>query len=255
MRPAGQIVQKLKQSGFRHMKRELNRLLAAKPQNCLNNTQVKTSTGTVGVCKLDCKTCDSVVHDRVEGCPSFALTHSPEALKASLKEFFRTASIEEIFVRFPDMATLLWALDDSEHAERGRLIPDASPTTSLWGVDLWVDTQEELEVLTEIGRVYEEERTLLASLGRALAVEPPGLPAAVETLQESLQALQREAAEADTEAGQALLQKEAAETRAKVAEARAEAAEQRLRETPAVVATIDPPAPSGWFSWRWPWQR
>lgn len=241
MRTPGQIAHKLQQAAFRHRKRELIRLLAVKPQNCAYNATVKTAGGTVGVCRLDCKTCDPSVHDRTEGCASFKLGHpAAEEIKASLTEFFRTAPVEEIAIRYPDVAALIWALDDPEKPERGRLIPDASPTTSLWGIDLWVDTKEELEALSEIGRTYEEERALLGALGRALGVDSTELPAALKTLQERLQALLEEVASKTAEVAEALSAKEAAERRAKMAEDRA--------------AELVP-APSGWFNWRWPWQR
>lgn len=254
MRTPGQIAHKVQQVAYRHRKRELSRLLAEKPQNCVNNATVKTATGTVGVCRLDCKTCDAVVHDRVEGCPSFKLTHTAEELKASLTQFLRTAPIEEVAIRFPDVAALLWALDDPENPERGHLIPDATPTTSLWGVDLWVDTPEELEALSEIGRTYEEEQALLGALGRLLGVDSTELPAALHGLQKRLQELEQAVAAKGAEVAAAVAAKEAAEARARAAEATPPSPPDW--RDPGETA-LEPT--SGFFAlfrnWRWPWQR
>tara|TARA_R110000824_G_scaffold151258_1_gene322229 strand:- start:1779 stop:2531 length:753 start_codon:yes stop_codon:yes gene_type:complete len=176
MHTRGEISQKLKQARFRHVKRELSRLLAVVPSNCTSYTTVKTKLGPHGVCKLDCQTCDARVSNRTATCGSFKLAHDKDELKASLKEFFQNRSVTDIAVRFPDVAALLWVLAvDDEDPQHGILIPNGIPLSSLYGIELWVDTQEEAATLAKVAKDFEADRALLASLARIGQVETEGL--------------------------------------------------------------------------------
>ena len=113
MRTAGQVLQKLKQAQFRHVKKEVSSLLKRTPNNCANNVRVQTPSGEVGVCKLYHKTCDANFSDLSESCSDFTHLHGKEEIKASLKVFFSQRSVADISVRYPDVAALLWVLEDS----------------------------------------------------------------------------------------------------------------------------------------------
>ncbi len=133
MKTTGEVSQKLKQLKFRHIKRELERLLETKTQNCRFNYFLKPASeshnkllnllgGGVHICKcpdLSDRICDSRIEDKdiAEDCPYFSLRHDKEKIKNSLKEFFKQRDISQIAIRFPDVSSLLWVLDDDELLE------------------------------------------------------------------------------------------------------------------------------------------
>ncbi len=130
MKKAGEVGQKLKQVKFRHIKRELDKLLQTKSVNCRFNYFLKTGSknenkllsllgGGVYICKcpdLDSRICDSRLEDAdaAQNCSFFSLRHDKEKIKDSLKEFFKDRSVSEIAIRFPDVASLLWVLEDDD---------------------------------------------------------------------------------------------------------------------------------------------
>jgi len=131
MRKAGEVGQKLKQVKFRHIKRELEKLLEKKSVNCRFNYFLKPGTtntnqllsllgGGIHICKcpdLDSRICDPRLEDEdaSQKCPFFSLRHDKEYIKDSLKEFFKEKGIAEVSIRFPDLASLLWVLDDDDY--------------------------------------------------------------------------------------------------------------------------------------------
>lgn len=131
MKTSGEVGQKLKQVKFRHIKRELEKLLETKSVNCRFNYFLKPGTqndnklinllgGGVHICKcpdLDSRICDNRLEDKDNAttCPYFSLRHDKEKIKESLKEFFKGRSISEIAIRFPDVASLLWVLEDDDY--------------------------------------------------------------------------------------------------------------------------------------------
>lgn len=140
MKKAGEVGQKLKQVKFRHIKRELEKLLETKAVNCRFNYFLKPGTvnqnklisllgGGVHICKcpdLESRICDSRLED-VDGaasCPYFSLRHDKEKIKDSLKEFFKERSTAEISIRFPDVASLLWVLEDDDYEILAQEIDD-----------------------------------------------------------------------------------------------------------------------------------
>lgn len=145
MRPRGQILQKLKQVRFRHIKKELARLLKVAPSNCSHNRVLGPED--LGVCSLDCGVCDSQEDNRAPECEKFDPRYEKEALKESLSNFFDNRPVHEIAVRFPDVAALLWTLRDEGQVE-------VEPLTDqellfLYDVPLWTDSAEELEALRD----------------------------------------------------------------------------------------------------------
>jgi hypothetical protein len=103
MRTQGDIRQKIKQAQFRHVKR------------ILKSTLPKGEEWT---------------------------REEVESIKDQYKEFFSSSPIHVIAKDFPDVAALMWVLDD--HPECC-LIPDGSIVGSLGGVILWADSESEAE--------------------------------------------------------------------------------------------------------------
>lgn len=131
MKKAGEVGQKLKQVKYRHIKRELEKLLEKKSVNCRFNYFLKPGTqnenklinllgGGVYTCKcpdLDSRICDNRLEDKdsANTCPYFSLRHDKDKIKESLKDFFKDRSVSEIAIRFPDVASLLWVLEDDDY--------------------------------------------------------------------------------------------------------------------------------------------
>ena len=162
MKTRGQIAQKFKQAQYRHLKREIERLLKRTAPNCKNNRTLSLKIGPVGVCSLDCDVCDARFEDRAPECEDWDPRHEKDAIKASLKEFFQTRKVPEIAIRFPDVAALLWVLaDDEEDPQAGPLIPQGVSVT-LSGVQVWVDSEEEVrqvsQAVVDLAQKYAAER-------------------------------------------------------------------------------------------------
>jgi hypothetical protein len=188
MRTRGQIAQKMKQVQFRALKRELGRLLKRSAPNCSNNRVLDLDIGPVGLCSLDCKVCDVRFDDRAPECDDWEVRHEKEAIKESLKEFFRTRTVSEIAVRFPDVAALMWTLTEEGDYQAGPLLTDAVKATSveLFQVQLWADTEEERE---EFERGLKPiVRRLEASKKAAdlLEVDPEAVAEAIEDIKAEL---------------------------------------------------------------------
>jgi len=120
MKSSGAIRQQLKQVSFRHLKKLLKTRLRKDPVNCQFNVQIALPNGDdVFVCAQ--KIADgeflSVCDDRMPpspapGCEIFKALGEKATIKAEFKEFLGTASLAEIAAEYPDMAALMWALED-----------------------------------------------------------------------------------------------------------------------------------------------
>lgn len=183
MRTPGQIWQKLKQVQYRHLKKEIKRLLKQTSRNCKHQKMVETRGGESGICTLDCAACDTWV-DRASDCGQWEPKYTASGVKESLKEFFRTRKVPEIAVRFPDVAALLWVLE--EEGQDGPLLIDGYRTASLYGMDLWVDTKEDLDALEEIAQEYDRDREAVDQLSEGLKVPPEEVVKSVQELREEL---------------------------------------------------------------------
>lgn len=118
MKSPGDIAQKLKQSQFRHSKREIERLLSRSPGNCVFQRKIEVpGMGLLGFCTctdIGLKACDNALPylNRAPDCPKFKLKMDEEAAKESVKSFFKNSSPEEIIAKYPGVAALMWVLDD-----------------------------------------------------------------------------------------------------------------------------------------------
>lgn len=122
MKPEGQVRHKLVQVRFRHLKREIRGGLSRRPQNCANNGTVNTPSGPLGVCLLGAGSpaswegspCDERHggDSRAAKCPFFAPARTKDSLREGFDGFLEGASLPEIAERYPDMAALMWVLDE-----------------------------------------------------------------------------------------------------------------------------------------------
>jgi len=188
MKTASQIAQKLKQARYRRVSKELDKLLKRAGRNCTNQKVVQTPTGPLGVCKLDCATCDSLVKDRAEECPDFTLKHTKEQLKESLELFFATRAPNEMSARFPAVAALTWVL---EAGVPGPLM-EGAPALQLGNIDVWTDTLEQEEGLKEWFLEQAFNSVVVEQLRQILDVPVEGVVAQVEQVKKNLATTEEE---------------------------------------------------------------
>ena len=118
MKNPNEIKQKLKQVQFRHAKKEIEQLLAIEPMNCAHNRKLDLSNlGQIGFCAADScplkgKPCDIRIGTPATGCGHYAPLHSAGDARDQAKQFFATARPGDIARLYPDVAALLWALDE-----------------------------------------------------------------------------------------------------------------------------------------------
>jgi len=197
MKSKGQVAQKFKQAQFRHLKKELGRLLKRQAPNCKNNRVLALDIGPVGICSLDCQVCDVRFHDRAPDCEDWEPRHQKEEIKQSLKDFFQKKTVPEIAVRFPDVAALLWVLaeEKEDDPQAGPLLP----TRDVLGVEVLVEEAGQMEEavqretrslvdaavgpvlfqvedLTQQVRALTEERDALREMGNLAALSEAEIP-------------------------------------------------------------------------------
>jgi len=122
MKPEGQVRHKLVQVRFRHLKREIRGGLSRRPQNCVHNGIVNSPSGPLGVClkgsdspvSWEGSPCDERLggDSRAAKCPYFACSRTKETLREGFDGFLSDASLPEIAERYPDMAALMWVLEE-----------------------------------------------------------------------------------------------------------------------------------------------
>lgn len=120
MKSESAVKSKLRQTLYRHRKKELQGSLRIIPSNCVHNVQMVGQEGvSIGVCghgrttdQWNQRICDGRHGGQVVAsqCPYFQ-TQDPELLKEQFKEFLRGASPGEIALRYPDVMALKWVLD------------------------------------------------------------------------------------------------------------------------------------------------
>jgi hypothetical protein len=147
MKTSGEVSQKLKQLRFRHIKRVLKKALRRAPSTCVHNkaVEITSSNERIGLCccpELTLSVCDDVLGDRSNECSSWIALCEKEQLKQELKDTFESAPVSEISRLYPDVATLMWVLSESEDP-RDSLMPGATLVGSLGGILIWADTPEE----------------------------------------------------------------------------------------------------------------
>ena len=121
MKNEGAIKHKLKQVRTRHLHKLLDTSLRKRPHNCIFNEQRVGQDGVeIHICLKDLTICDAQFDgvEKAKGCPIFSPIKDKTALKDEFREFVDTASRAEIAFRYPDMAPLMWVLDnESEESD------------------------------------------------------------------------------------------------------------------------------------------
>jgi len=129
MRTKTQIKQQLKQVTFRHLQRLLRQNFKKKPQTCTYNNHewVDPDLG-YGVSLCDVKEeglpRNVVCDPRVEGCnnmarecPLWAPCRTKEQVKEDFHAVIQSSDRGLIASDYPDIAALLWVLDDPEESD------------------------------------------------------------------------------------------------------------------------------------------
>lgn len=117
MKNEGAIKYKLKQVRTRHLHKLLDVSLRKRPHNCIfNERRVSQDGAEIHICLKDLTICDVRFEgvDKAKGCPIFSPIKDKTALKDDFREFVETASRAEIAFRYPDMAPLMWVLDNED---------------------------------------------------------------------------------------------------------------------------------------------
>lgn len=151
MRSRKEIKRKVKQVRFRHLKKLTRTGMSRRPCNCVYNVTIgdgtKPKEPAIGVCTykvLEGQSPDGICDEKFGGtaraasCPVFEANRTAQEIRDEFDEFLRTATFGEIAYHFPDMAALLWVLneapDNNTFVPEGEVIsPDPeklTPSTS-----------------------------------------------------------------------------------------------------------------------------
>jgi hypothetical protein len=128
MKSEGNIRQKLKQAKYRHRQKFMEKALKRKPCNCKFNRSLSNVPNPFpyrgwGFCSLYIDDPEEwqglICDDRMDktnqapDCPKFEFVLDPDELKDAFKDKFDSFSIGEIAAEYPDVAALMWVLDES----------------------------------------------------------------------------------------------------------------------------------------------
>lgn len=124
MKTEGQVRHKLQQATYRHLQRAIRTKLSRRPENCAHNRRVKLPVidDEVRFCSVredrdgDPLSCDEC-YDGVEQasrCPAFECVNTKDSVKAEFTDFLRGSDVATIAAQYPDVAALLWTLDDAD---------------------------------------------------------------------------------------------------------------------------------------------
>ena len=122
MKTEGQVRHKLQQVTYRHLQRAIRTALSRRPENCVHNRRVKLPVieDEIRFCSVrededgDSLACDEC-YDGIEQasrCPAFECANTKDSVKEDFTEFLKGSDVATIAAEYPDIAALLWALDD-----------------------------------------------------------------------------------------------------------------------------------------------
>ena len=124
MKSEGQVRHKLQQVTYRHLQRAIRTKLSRRPENCTHNRRVKLPVieDEIRYCHVrkdtdgDALVCDECYDglDRAAQCPAFECAHTKDGVKADFTDFLRGSDVATIAAQYPDLAALLWTLDDAD---------------------------------------------------------------------------------------------------------------------------------------------
>lgn len=131
MKSMGQVKHKLQQAQYRHIQKEIRSSMAVRPTNCVNHRLLVLGNDSIGMCSLDTGDarlpCDLVHGDRSKGCPYFSCINTPDSVKNSMVDFFNSKPIEVISCNYPDVAALMWVLNE----DKPILVMDEKPVDTV----------------------------------------------------------------------------------------------------------------------------
>lgn len=146
MRTEGQTRQQLKQVLFRHLQRELRQNFRRVPEACqYNKHRYVGGEQALGVCCLDPKQlliCDPKLGgDAVaQNCLKWQALRTKEQIKSEFRSLVSSGDRGRIATRYPDVAAMLWVLDDVSLTEEMRTVEeqfDQAEVTELTDQGLW----------------------------------------------------------------------------------------------------------------------
>jgi hypothetical protein len=120
----GSVRHQLKQVSFRHLKKQLEDALRPRPANCVFNavvahpTLIATDKGPCSLCIHPDQEADRLCDiawggvEKAKGCPLFLAKQSKDEIKDEFREWLSTATLAEVAAEYPDMAALLWVLQE-----------------------------------------------------------------------------------------------------------------------------------------------
>lgn len=127
MKTAGAIKHKLNQVRFRYLKKRLDAELRQAPANCKYNVPVPVEddlTVGMGMCLYGAgdvsswkpSFCDERLDDgeRARACSLFCPRRSKDEVKDDFKHALEGMSLPEVAFQYPDMAALIWVLDEED---------------------------------------------------------------------------------------------------------------------------------------------
>lgn len=140
MKSEGAIRQKLKQARFRHLKKILQADLSTLPINCEHNRILDLPDIEVSICSLYATVCDEQYGGReiARECPKYQGRYEKEKLKEDFLLLMTESSIGTIAVEYPDIAALMWVLEDDDEIdlegfeETEEMIPEEEEEEMVW---------------------------------------------------------------------------------------------------------------------------
>ena len=120
MKKKGEILHKLKQVRYRHIKKAIRKGLARHPYNCSHNKEINLPPFSVGVCshpsivkgsESELPICDQRLRDLSPNCVEFCPKLCKEEIKAEVTTSLNSKELGEVAFHYPDVAALVWVLD------------------------------------------------------------------------------------------------------------------------------------------------
>lgn len=151
MRTKGQVKQQLKQVVFRHLQKVLRGKLKQSPATCRYNRELSLSPGSevhlCGVLNSEgvprhvlCDARLDACTEMARECPLWEPIRGKELLKSDFHKFLRSGDRGKIAARYPDIAALMWVLDNPEMPSESEIseMAVADPPVSPGGVWGWL---------------------------------------------------------------------------------------------------------------------
>jgi len=178
MKSEGAIRHKLKQVRFRHLKKHVERELKPHPDNCTHNRPLKQPVG--GVLRICVhpdqeggqRLCDEEWEgeEKAKLCRLFTCCSTKDEVKETFKEELAGMSFAQIAYIYPDMAALMWTLDEETVDEDWEGKPDSETEhISYVHINGRKVREDSPEAITAFRMIREE----LAEMKEAAPTEPP----------------------------------------------------------------------------------